>query len=175
MADDDLDNRGRVWPWLAGSLLVIAIVAVLGFTLNRRDAKRTSAKPPGRVESIIFCESIEKHPDGSMNFRGVFNEASVDAFPAKFSFVVVYTVRTNEPGHKYEFKFAHPQGMTMSHEFKVADGPRATVKTIEVPDMPIAQPSAFLFGIFCDGQLLAERSVNVRLKPTTMPATTQAG
>ena len=53
----------------------------------------------------------------------------------------------------------------MRHEFPVADDGRATVKVIEVPDMPVAQPSAFLFGIFCDGQVLAERSVTVRAKP----------
>lgn len=173
-SEDRQDGTGgdAIWSWLAGAMLLIAVVVVIA--VARRGLEATPAATPansqgtdklsedsrGRVETIVFCESVTRRPNGTMDLSGAFNEFAFAAFPAKVSFVVVLVVRPAGPGHKYEVEFVHPQAAVVRKETPI-DPWSLTVHQFEVPDMTVAGTGTFAFRVLCDGHLIGERRLSL--------------
>ena len=176
-SNESVEREFPVGRWAVGAVLLVGLIGVVAFALNRSNAEREAQQieqqraeaeveratkaVQGDVNYVVFCATAKPGRAG-LDIRDALDQVAL-TFPAKISFSVVVSVTADRPGRRYEFARFDPLGkVDFAQELKLGGGTDfASVNVVPIKDFELTGPRDVVFRVLRDGETIAERVLRV--------------
>lgn len=155
--------------WMTVALVLGGIAVCVALARNYRKPKPPPYIPV-RVHSIIFAESATVRPDGAVDVVGAGDVLLVPTLPAQVQLTAVVSLTPDRPGRTYFISKLNPgadpsKGHSRMLPVVAGVGGGPVVTALKLPPFAVEQAGEMKFRLECDGVVIAERVVTVRLTP----------